>query len=263
MISEDKKMKAFCFTIDDNIRFLKEIAALRPQSLFDHPYTAMLRRLHDRFGLKIQLNLFYQLGDFTLADMTAGYAEEFAANADWLKLSFHSREENPSPYEHSGYAEVYGDAEAVHREILRFASPASLAATTTVHYCRTTQDGVRALSDLGVRGLLGLFGTDAEPRISYSLDDSIGAKIRRGRTVTVGNMAYAALDLVVNNFTSEAVLTALSPLLGRPEIHVMIHEQYFYGDYRRYQPDFEQKLAAVFSALAEQGYESLFLEEMI
>ena len=51
-------MKTFCFTIDDNIRFLKELTAQKPGSMFDHPYLAMLRRLHERFDLKIQLNLF-------------------------------------------------------------------------------------------------------------------------------------------------------------------------------------------------------------
>ena len=27
--------------------------------MFDHPYLAMYRRLHEKFGLKVQLNLFY------------------------------------------------------------------------------------------------------------------------------------------------------------------------------------------------------------
>jgi hypothetical protein len=43
----------------------------------------------------------------------------------------------------------------------------------------------------------------------------------------------------------------------------MIHEQYFYGDYKNYQPDFEEKLALALGFLANEGYESRFFEEMI
>ena len=60
-------MKNFCFTIDDNIRFLKEITEGEFESIFEYPYLSMLARLHEKFDLKIQMNLFYRLGDFDLA----------------------------------------------------------------------------------------------------------------------------------------------------------------------------------------------------
>ena len=83
-------MKLFCFTIDDNIRFLKEIMVQSMSSIFDHPYMAMLRRLHEKFDLKIQLNMFYRMDGFDLSQMSDRYSEEWASAADWLKLSFHS-----------------------------------------------------------------------------------------------------------------------------------------------------------------------------
>ena len=252
-------MHAYCFTIDDNVRFLKEITETAPRSLFDHPYTAMLRRLHERFGIKIQLNLFYEMPGFTLADMTAAYRREWLENAAWLKLSFHSKEETDRPYITSPYGEVYQDCAAVHREILRFAGDASLAATTTVHCCYTTREGAKALGDLGMRGLLGLFGT----RISYSLSEEQAAILCEGKTLSHEGVTYGKLDLVVNNFKREDVLPALEALLRQSELHVMIHEQYFYPDYRRYQPDFEEKLAAVFARLTAAGFENRFFEEMI
>ena len=51
-------MKTFCFTVDDN--FLKELTEGNYNSIFDHPYLALYRRLHERYGLKVQLNLFYR-----------------------------------------------------------------------------------------------------------------------------------------------------------------------------------------------------------
>ena len=138
-------MKKFCFTVDDNVRFFKEITERDYASIFEHPYLNMYKRLHDKYGLKIQLNLFYEMPSFNLTEMTDKYAEEWRINSDWLKLSFHSKLENPYPYQYSDYDEVFTDCKNVHNEIVRFATPDALGKTTTVHCCRATEDGLRAL----------------------------------------------------------------------------------------------------------------------
>lgn len=256
-------MKSFCFTIDDNIRFFKEITEQNLKSIFDHPYLAMLARLHNKFGAKIQLNLFFKTDGFDLSQMSERYVDEWLAAADWLRLSFHSEFENRNPYEHSGYDEVFGHCHAVQKQILRFASPESLASTTTVHYCRTTDEGVSALSDNGVRGLLGLFGTDESPRTSYGIDEPTAARLRGGETVCVDGMAFASIDMIINAVKKEKLLPNLEKLMTRKSIRVMIHEQYFYADYHAYQPDFEEKLEIVLSALVDEGYQSVFFEELL
>lgn len=254
-------MKWFCYTVDDNIRFLKEINERRPNSLFDHPYLAMYKRLHKQFGLHVQLNLFYQCPDFDLSEMTDRYRDEWAANAHWLKLSFHSRCESARPYEKAGYDEVFADCGAVHREILRFAGAESLARTTTVHYCLATDEGIAALRDHGIVGLLGLYGEDQRPNRSYQSTDEERTRLRAGETVISGGIAYAGIDIILNCFGKDEILRRLSALMGRHLIKVMIHEQYFYSDYPRYQPEFEEKLYQAFSHLSENGYESRFFEE--
>lgn len=256
-------MKTFCFTVDDNIRFFKELVEGGCKSLFDHPYLAMYRRLHQVFGLKVQLNLFYRWEEYDLTAMTDAYCQEWAENAHWLKMSFHSQRENERPYEFSGYREVFDHCKAVQDEILRFAGPASLGQTTTVHYCRNTPEGVSALADNGVKGLLGLFGTDASPRTSYSLEEALAARIRHGEIVEKEGMAFAPIDMVINMVPMASLETQLQPLTDRPHVWVMIHEQYFYPDYPLYQPDFEEKLRTVFSFLTERGYQSSFFEELI
>ena len=252
--------KQFFFTVDDNIRFLKELTERKPGSIFDHPYLAVYRRLHEKHGLKVQLNLFYECEGFTLADMTDAYREEFERNADWLKMSFHSRLENVHPYREAPYAEVYADCDAVQKEIVRFASPAVLAKTTTLHFCTATAEGLRAMRDLGTHGLLGLYGTESTPRTSYQTSTPDGDRIRAGEIVTDGEIAYAGIDIVLNCYKTEENLALLAPLLSRPLVKVMIHEQYFYPDYPHYQPEFEDKLDAVFTALRTAGHESTFFE---
>lgn len=254
--------KRFIFTVDDNIRFLKELTNGGCGSLFSHPYMAMYKRLHKMFGLKVQLNLFYRCEDFALSAMSDKFISEWKENSDWLKLSFHSKMENHRPYENSDYSEVYKDCAATNREIIRFAGADSLAKTTTIHYCVATNDGLRALSDCKLAGLLGLFGTPDEPRTSYGLEEHNAEKIRCGDTVFESGIFFSGIDIVLNNFETEEILNQLDKLKQRNTVKVMIHEQYFYSDYPAYQKDFEQKLFATFSKLSEDGRKSMFFEEI-
>ena len=253
-------MKRFCFTVDDNIRFLKDLTEEPRGSIFDHPYLSMYRRLHEKYGLKVQLNLFYRMDGFDLTQMTDRYKDEFDSASDWLKLSFHSEYENVEPYITSGYDEVYSHCKAVHEEILRFASPRSLGKTTTIHYCKATKEGLKALKDNGIKGLLGLY---YYPRVSYELIENAVELIRKGEVAALDGISHASIDMVINDLLYSELVPTLTPYLLRNDIRVMIHEQPFYSDHRLYQPDFEKKLTAVFDTLTENGYISHFFEEMI
>ena len=257
------KGKNFCFTVDDNIRFLKELNESPYSDIFCHPYLDMYRRMHEKYGMKIQLNLFYEMKDFNLSQMTDKYRDEWLANADWLKLSFHSRVENVSPYLSSGYGEVFEDCQKVHREIVRFASPSSLARTTTIHYCLATKEGLSALKDNGVQGLLGLYGSHASPSSSYQSTSAECVFIRDGQAVLSDGMMYSGIDIVLNCHSEDEILSRLNGLTDRDLIKVMIHEQYFYSDYRKYQPNFEKKLQITFDFLKKNGYDSIFFEDML
>lgn len=256
-------MKTFCFTVDDNIRFLKEITENKYESIFDHPYLKMYKRLHEEYGLKVQLNLFYEMDGFNLSMMPADYLSEWRENSHWLKMSFHSKLENVKPYESSGYDELYGDCKAVNDQIIRFATEDVLAQTTTVHYCLVTPEGLSALEDNGVSGLLGIFGTEAAPKSSYNISESDASLIRKGCIVKNSGMAFANIDIILNLYSAEDIIDILHGLSDRDTIRVMIHEQYFYPDYPAFQPNFEDKLKSAFSFLRQHGYESGFMQYLI
>ena len=250
--------KTFCFTIDDNIRFLKELNE-SGGGLFTHPYSAMLKRLHGRFGLKIQLNMFYRCEGFTLSDMSNSLKSEFDGCYDWLKISFHSERENDYPYAGSDYGEILRDCEKVQNEIKRFASEKSLAKTTTVHFCQTTQSGLQALKDCGVKGLLGLF----DEQTSYGLSEEEASGIRLGKPLEKDGIVYAAIDAVMNLYGQDELLERIKKINTREHVNVMIHEQYFYPDYPAFQPDFEDKISKVFELFENTGRKSVFFEEII
>ena len=262
-LTVEAKSKIFCFTVDDNIRFLKELNERSYPDIFSHPYLRTYRRLHEKYDLKVQLNLFYEADDFNLSQMTDNYRDEWLQNSDWLKLSFHSRLEAVKPYESSGYEEVFEDCQKVHREIIRFASLPSLAKTTTIHYCLATSEGLSALKDNGVLGLLGLYGTPEKPCFSYQSTPAECIMLSGGQVISSENMMYSSIDIVLNRHKECEISRLLDELSERDFIKVMIHEQYFYLDYARYQPSFEEKLNITFSFLRKNGYESIFFEDLL
>ena len=48
--------KYFFSFIDDAIWIFRDLTRQRPASLFDHPFFAILKNAHDRWGLKTQIS---------------------------------------------------------------------------------------------------------------------------------------------------------------------------------------------------------------
>ena len=257
-------MKQYRFSIDDNILVFRDLAREPYTSLFDNPYLGLLRSIHDEFGTKIQLNIYYEMPGFTLDQMPDRYKPEWEAAADWLKLSFHGRS-NSTSYKNCSYAQMYADCQLVHREILRFAGAASLSCCTTIHYVACPKEGIDALADCGIRGLVGLFGTDRQPRLPYHLTEADSHYMRRNcflKDPDTG-MGFFRNDIVLNAHKPEAIIPILETRNGAPFIEIMIHEQYFHRDNPLYQQDFPQKLRTAIGYLVKNGYTPAFFDEII
>ena len=150
-----RKASYFC---DDAIWVLRDITRQRPKSMFDHPFLGVLKECHDKYGLKLQINLFYRtdffygMDEFTLADVTDAYKKEFEANADWLKLGFHSLQEFPDyPWINVSYDDVKKLFDMIKGEITRFAGEGSFTTACVPHWCPMSKDGVRAMKDSGIK----------------------------------------------------------------------------------------------------------------
>ena len=255
-------MKQFCFTVDDNIWCLKELSNGEYESIFQHPYLAVYKRLHEQFGIKVQLNLFYQTDGFDLSQMTARFRREWEENASWLKLSYHALHHGVAPYESVSYDTMYEECEKNNREIVRFAGEATLGKSTTIHFCKCSKEGVSALKDCGYLGLLGLYGTRAELRISYGLSEGECRRLQSGELLKIDGVWHLGIDIVLNRYCTSEILEMLDRLKEQAVVSVMIHEQFFYPNYRLYQADFEDKLTKTFTKLLVLGFESQFAEEI-
>ena len=69
---------------------------------------------------------------------------------------------------------------------------------------------------------------------------------------------YGRIDKVLNLDDLEKVKADVRAAIEHPHrggfVSVMIHEQYFYSDYKRHLPDFEERVLAACRDLHEHGY---------
>jgi len=163
------------FYIDDTIWVLRDLTRTQPASLFDVPLLNVLKKAHDRYGVKVQLNLFYRTDyfygcdEFTLADVTDVYKSEWEEASNWLKMAFHAKQEFPDyPHINSSYEDIYGLFKDIEKEVFRFAGEKSFTYGVCPHWLPVSKPGVKALYDCGVRLLDATFGETHE----YSGDPS-------------------------------------------------------------------------------------------
>ena len=161
--------KYYYLFIDDVIWLFRDLTRQRPKSLFDNDFIKLLKEAHEKYDLKVQLNLFYRTDyyygwdEFSLPEMTDQYKAEFEAASDWLKFSFHSKQEFPDyPHINASYDDMKNCFEAIRNEVFRFAGEKSFTYGIVPHWGSVSFDGCRALKDCGVKLLHTTIGTRCE-----------------------------------------------------------------------------------------------------
>jgi len=267
VLCDRQSYKRYRFSVDDNILFLKDLAEQAPHSIFDHWYLAFWQEMHDRFGTKVHINIYHQTEGFILPEMHDKWRKEWAANADWLHLSFHGLENEPAHiYRNAPGRRLARDWEWVMDEIYRFATPAVTGDTTTVHWAESTREGVEQLYARGIRKLIALpnFDVSGEPRTCYHLDKAQAQHLRERdawRDPETG-MIFVTCDEVVNSYAPDDVVKVLDGQEESPHtcemIELLIHEQYFREELEIYKEDIKQRVIAALEWVTERDYEPCF-----
>lgn len=263
-------------SIDDNIRFLEDIAQNkdRYKSIFENPFLKGLKNLYDKYGTKIHLNLFYQNveGNFNLSQMPETFKPEFEANSHWLRFSFHAYAEFPDePYINAPYDVVKKDCDLIMGEIKRFAGAALLGPVTTIHWGGANVEGSRAMRDAGYTGQLGYFNVDDDQYpVSYYLtvEQRRHMKKRFIWKDEKEGIIFIRSSVVIDKTEKEDIIPNMEKYRETrgalpPYVDFLVHEQYFYPDYFNYQPDYFEKLETAIKWAKDNNYEPRFLEECI
>jgi len=292
----------FYFTVDDAIVFLYDLnknPELYP-SMFDHPFLSPFREAHELYGANVHLNLYYEFNAdsaadfsahkeyFNLSMMTDRYRPEFEANAHWLTLSYHAHANYPAMPCKVQTPEFIGRSiRMTHREICRFAGPKSLVPATTMHWGNCYLESQRAFRENGYRIEFGSFRVvdNDEPYLSYYGRDGLPQYIRGGGKDAYNNdsdageytgrdmwkdnaedILFCHTDMVLNVIRLEDIIPWMDAYMAaRPNsgfMHPMIHEEYFYPDYKGYIPDCGQRVLTAIRHLYEKGYRSVPIQEL-
>ena len=300
--------------IDDVIWLFRDLTRNAPKSMFEHPFLAMLKEAHEKYGFKVQLNLFYQLDnyygndEFSLKEMTDVYKAEWEAASDWLIFGFHSKQEFPDyPYINANYEHVKEDFLAMQKEVYRFASPKNWSKAVLNHWRPMSKEGCQALCDCGVQLISATVGkkeaydgnpaslpyghagrllhnrkpetmifqrntkdiailkslcgynhiTEEEEAFTlttrnYIVDEEIGIKFKN-----------FSLGLIHNLSSLEGIREEMRSYIGNEYVGWGTHEQYFYPEYFAYQPEYKEKLMIACDELYNNGYQFIFMQDLI
>lgn len=260
-------------SLDDNIFFLKDISenANRYKSIFDNPYLGFLKQVHNKYGTKIHINIYYETDGFNLSQLTDKFKNEWQANSGWLRLSFHAYANEPDrPYMNASYEKVRSDCEKVVAQIRRFAGDEMTGPVTTLHWGEATVEGCRGLRDAGYKCLPCDFNVDNNlAPCSFYLDVDQRRHINK-RLIWRDNkegLIFVRCTIIIDTHKLENIVPFLDNVKKDPHssayIDLLIHEQYFYPFYRAYQPDYRQKVLTAVKWAADNGYSPALLEECV
>ncbi|HIE51996.1 MAG TPA: hypothetical protein EYP85_09575 [Armatimonadetes bacterium] len=258
------------FSIDDNSFFLRDIAQKQYASLFDCFYLNLLRQLHQKYGAKFVLNIYYTTEEgFELPQFPDRYKGEWQDNAEWLKLSFHAYANKPDrPYQYAPAEKLAADLDLVAEQILRFAGEQTYSPPTVIHWGMVQPQALPVLVERGVRVLSGTFtrrngGWD----VNYFLDDDRSEYLARHDALVDfdSGIVFSKIDLVCNLTPVEQIAPTLESLARDPNraeiMDLFTHEQYFWPFYHHYLPDHPQRLDTAIRWVTELGYEPVFFHE--
>ena len=275
---DKKSFKRYNFFIDDCSFFLRSIALSKPASIFEEMFLGRLKKIHDKFGTKFTLNLFFHDDhhDFSISDFPADYKQEFQANASWLRLSFHAYSEFPDrPYQHADQVKLAADYDLIYREVCRFAGAESFIAPMVVHWAMTNPDNFAVLKERGTRclagGFLGSIAYIGEKHstqvtdIGYHYEKDVAYYIKSSHRFYDRFHDIVLIDnLLCCNYDSQEVIAQKYAALAddpRDTLNLMTHEQYCYSDYFNYIPDHLDRIEKACELAAANGYSPVWFNE--
>lgn len=144
------------FSLDDQNDCLKDITDNKDSytSVFDSPYFAPLKSLHDKYGAKFTLNLFETNDGFDIANTTNKFRGELSNNSHWLKFAYHAPDAT-THLEDMSVSDLISSVQSVYAAIGMFATECNIDTVPRLSFFSGTKEQVLALKSNGlISGLL-------------------------------------------------------------------------------------------------------------
>ena len=252
--------KVYHCGLDDTIVVLEEINQKADQldSIFDVEVLGIIRQFHQQYGAKFTLYVFYELLDgFNLSQMTDRFADEWQANSDWLKLSFHAKTRKPSLVDYylyfdSDYETAFEDFQMIKKEILRFAGPQCWDNYPRTHFASGNRETVRAWRDCGVGGLF--YGTHEDEAMYFDIEKIKELREKDCWYDSSADMLYITTNIKLPCHTVDEVKVDLAAAKDRNILEI------FADDYNIV--ELKEHMETAISWASQNGYRPVFHEEV-
>ena len=259
--------KTYRLGVDDVIRCFENIYAHQDEykSIFDDPFLGLFRELHEKYGTYVHMHIYYKNddGSFNLSMFPDKYKEEFKANGEWLKFTFHAYADKPdSPYKYATYEQVMREGKEVEREIIRFAGKEVMSNITATHWGNSNLAATRAIRNLGFQCIDGYFSfdKDGEPYVSSYLNKEQTRHVS-SRDFWVDNkedIIFVKDDIIINEVELDEIENYMESISSKENHcfhYLLIHEQYFYENYKDYEPDYKERIFKTVDWCHRNGYQ--------
>lgn len=188
------------FSFDDIIYSLQDLTKNenRYESIFDCPFFAFLKQLHDDAGAVFSLYCFSertianpdnknQKEVWSLSQVTSKFSKDFKNNSHWLRFGLHLNPEGKKNYASTSAETARNDYESFVKEILRITgSKNCIDRCVRLHNFAGNRESIKAMKNCryGIQKLLGADDT----RNSYYLDSLQSAQLYQEGAYTDNNL---------------------------------------------------------------------------
>ena len=228
-------------------------------SIFDNPFFAMLKEIHDACGAIFSLYLFLVNTDSDISDYPSKFATEFMSNSDWLKFGIHQGGTN---YANTSAETALSDYNTFTSNIVRICGTVDVIdRCPRLGNFAGNLDSVLAMreANAGIVGLLSAYDT----RDSYYLtSEESEYTFKHGKYVDTANRLtfYRTIKTfeVSNPSTALPALKTLAGVNGSNYAIMMMHEYAVYTDEYELINDMKTRIVYACNWANQNGYEWVY-----
>lgn len=214
------KNKTVHLSFDDCYLCLKDLSSdsTKYYSVFEQPFFADLKDMHDATGAKFTLYTYEEVNDFDITQLPDKYVKELNENSDWLKIGYHAK--NPTITKDSiAIYQVFTESFSKVDSVLSAKSLGGGGKSSTIrlHFFYATQEETEYMRKHGIKKLLSA----DDDRVSYSLSEKDNKSLMQAETLTKNGMKYVSTDLRIER---DNVILGLWKNLNDEELVVFTHE---------------------------------------
>lgn len=184
------------FSVDDVIGCFENLTRNEKKynSVFDEPFFAYIKSLHEKYNAKVSLYCFYEKEGFSLDECTERFADDFKASSGWLKFGFHAAK--PGAFKNfagEGGRSVY---KMFVSQIERITGTSDcITKTVRLDYFSGDKKFIEAISDKSSKnGIRQLLCADSSSRDSYYLDSVQKSELNKNEKLFADNLVFAKTD---------------------------------------------------------------------